>query len=608
MAEDDSAPSVRTLAVRAAVGFAQGLALYGLYHWRKQIDPVAFGALGVTAWLAPIVFLGVFGAASRRTVVAWTAAAVVVTAVLGGYGAFARQGHPPIWNDDDFLVILFTAAALYILHHLIVPADAERRWRASYLRYFDEGWMDAVRLALSGLFVGLLWLLLWLGAVLFTLIGLHFLQELIEKDWFAYPATTTFFALAIHLTDVRVGLVRGARTLLLTLLSWLLTVMTVITVGFLAALPFTGLVALRAAGSSSGVMLAVCAALIILLNATYQEGEHDGQPPMALKWLARVAALALVPLVAVAVYGLALRIGQHGLTPKRIYFAACLVAAACYAVGYARAAVGRGRWMGPLEATNWLTAQVIVVLLLALFSPIVDPARISVGDQVARLNSGAVAPAKFDFSFLRFNSGRWGRAALAQLAAMKGAGRPDEIAARAHKAQLAKSPWEEPELVTADDRTKRLKLIAGSAFPAGFIDQAWSTQDPANGCQPSDPCPVLVADIDGEPGPEAIVFRPYNAAVYGQRNGHWSLVGFLGGPFCRDDLEAIKKGDVRPTPATPHNDVAIGGRRFALELAKSCPSPNGGAEPVDDEVTDVSLIQPVPEPPPPKPAAAGAKK
>ena len=468
--------------------------------------------------------------------------------------------------------------------------------------------MDAVRLALSALFVGVLWLLLWLGASLFKLIGLTFLQELIQKDWFAYPATTTFFALAIHLTDVRVTLVRGARTLLLTLLSWLLTVMTVISVGFLIALPFTGIGAVRAAGSSSGTMLAVCAALIILLNATYQEGERDGQPPAALKWFARIAALALVPLVGVAIAGLALRIGQHGVTPRRIYFAACLTVAACYAAGYARAAIAKGRWMAPLETANWLTAQVIVVLLLALFSPLVDPVRISVSSQVGRLESGAVVPAKFDFAFLRFHAGRWGRGELKRLAARTGGGKTAEIAAMAKRALAAKTPWEPAVVIGAEERARRLRPLPGSARPAGFVDQGGSgSQDPANGCQSAQPCPVLVADVDGEPGAEVIVIRTYNATAYGQSGGRWRMVGTLGGPFCAGELEAIRKGDVRATPAPPHDDIIIGGRRFELQRPFRICGRDGVLASEDDDVTDVSLIQPVPAPPPPKPAAPTKK-
>ena len=80
-----------------------------------------------------------------------------------------------------------------------------------------------------------------LGAALFELIKVHFLTELIKKPWFAIPATVMACTSAIHVTDVRAGIVRGARTLKLTLLSWLLPLMVLITGAFLAALLFTGL-------------------------------------------------------------------------------------------------------------------------------------------------------------------------------------------------------------------------------------------------------------------------------------------------------------------------------------------------------------------------------
>ncbi|HEV3018588.1 MAG TPA: hypothetical protein VGY49_06185 [Burkholderiaceae bacterium] len=51
-----------------------------------------------------------------------------------------------------------------------------------------------------------------------------------------------------------------------------------------------------------------------------------------------------------------------------------------------------------------------------LFSPIADPARLMVADQMARLRSGAVGPDKFDFGALKFDGARWGAPALAQLA------------------------------------------------------------------------------------------------------------------------------------------------------------------------------------------------
>ena len=83
------------------------------------------------------------------------------------------------------------------------------------------------RRLLSALFVGVFWGVLWLGAALFNLIGIDAIEKLIEHRWFWIPATTLSLSVAIHLTDVRAGLVRGTRTLVLVLLSWLLPLMTI---------------------------------------------------------------------------------------------------------------------------------------------------------------------------------------------------------------------------------------------------------------------------------------------------------------------------------------------------------------------------------------------
>jgi hypothetical protein len=60
-------------------------------------------------------------------------------------------------------------------------------------------------------------------------------------------------------------------------------------------------------------------------------------------------------------------------------------------------------------------AFVVIGVLLLVFSPMLDPARVSVASQVARLESGKVKADRFDFAFLRFDGERYGRAALDRL-------------------------------------------------------------------------------------------------------------------------------------------------------------------------------------------------
>src|SRR5262249_25527016 len=163
----------------------------------------------------------------------------------------------------------------FIAHALILGANADRRLVAKYSTHFDIAWKMAVQLALGGAFVGAFWALLWLGAGLFALIKLEFFRKLIEHPWFAIPITALVAASALHLTDIRPVLVRGVRTLALTLLSWLLPVISLIVTGFLVSLPFTGLAPLWSFGHASALLLVAAAALIVLINAAYQDGDAE---------------------------------------------------------------------------------------------------------------------------------------------------------------------------------------------------------------------------------------------------------------------------------------------------------------------------------------------
>ncbi|MDP2117852.1 MAG: DUF4153 domain-containing protein, partial [Brevundimonas sp.] len=420
------APSPVLGPIRLGIGLLQGLGLFWLHRASDGVatwpatQPLLFGPLLLVVGFLPVMLLAAVGRLRLTTLVIWTVVAGVALALLGLHD-IARQsaetlGHPPFLSPP---VILSAAAALFIAHHLVAPADMERRRIAGYPAYFDTATKSLVQLALSIGFTGAFWALLHLGAALFRIIGLDFLEDLLRKDWFFIPVSFVVFAVAVHLTDVRDGLIRGVRTVGLMLLSWLLLVMTVIVAGFVAALPFTGLQGLWETGAATALVLSAVAALVVLINAAYQDGRPDNRPPAVLRVAARVAAVLIAPLVVIAFWGLALRIGQYGLTPDRIIAGACALVGAAFALGYGWAALSpfwrRSDWMRPLERTTIGAAVLALVLILALFSPLLDPARLSVMDQVARLERGAVTPDKFDYSFLRFESGKAGQAALERL-------------------------------------------------------------------------------------------------------------------------------------------------------------------------------------------------
>lgn len=549
---------------RISIGLAQGIVLYLLWRsvgtgygetavraWPATI-PTLFAPLLLVSAFLPVVLLAGVGRLRLPTLAIWTLVAGASLALLAWHDV-ARQSLGDL-NSPPFLsfpMFAFTAAALFIAHHLVVPADQARRRFAPFPTYFDTAWKAGVQLALSIGFTGAFWILLQLGAALFNIIGLKFLQDLLGEEWFAIPVTTLAFAIAVQLTDVRDALIRGVRSVVLMLLSWLLLVITVLVAGFLAALPFTGLDGLWDTGSATALVLSAAAALIILINTAYQDGLADNLPPLVLRIAVRVAGVLLTPLMAIAVWGLALRIGQHGLTPDRIIATACTVVGIAYAAGYGFAALQpfwrRGDWMRPLEPTNVATAILSVGVILALFSPLADPARLSVADQTARLARGAVAPDKFDFHFLRFESGRAGEAALARLAASSNA----DIATRAKTAQAADYS-QDVEASGAPDVTPVIEAWpTTTTLPAEFTAAVPADDDRANCSKPGE-CVATLLDMDGDGSPEILMARRTDALLYSRTgDGPWTKRTRYSQSFCSgetviDPRVALKAGALAP--------------------------------------------------------------
>jgi len=97
----------------------------------------------------------------------------------------------------------------------------------------------------------------------------------------------------MHITDVRPSIVRGIRSLLLVLLSWLLPVAVLLVGGFLARLCVSGLTALWETGHATALLLTASAVLIILINATFQSGALFKKLNFILRGSLRIASFLL---------------------------------------------------------------------------------------------------------------------------------------------------------------------------------------------------------------------------------------------------------------------------------------------------------------------------
>lgn len=574
-------------AARLVTGFAQAVLLALLFYAAEAglwpaTSGLVFAPLATLAVLVPVLLVMGLGHLRPATLAIWVGGAALLLAGLVLYDSYrdpdpslarlhvdvAEDGYP-LLPSPLFLGIailsLFTAQAL------ITAGDAERKLVARYPTYFDTAWKHAVQLGLSGLFVGAVWALLALGAWLFGLIGID-LWRIIRHEWFSFPATMLAAAAALHLTDWQTGMVRAVRSLLLLLFSWLLPLIVLIVAGFLLSLPFTGLAQLWKTGFAAALLLTAAGALVVLINAAYQDGRAPG--PRLLGYAARLAALLLLPLIALAAYAVALRVGQYGWTGERIFAAAALVIAAGYGMGYAAAVPRRGALRG-IERANIVMSVATLGVLLLLVSPLADPARLAVADQLARLAEGRVPAEKFDFNFLRFHSKRFGRDALARLAET-GEGKDAALIRRnAEGTQKLKYSWEHYREESPLPRGVAAAIAvypAGRTLPPSFVQQDW----PAAFQATFQPIPDCLTDRDAEGceayfvaledgAAEAIILADEidNTVFQQQGDGSWRFVGTLGSGLGCGLREALRTGRFKTVPSA-WQDIQVGDRRFPL--------------------------------------------
>ena len=587
----DAVVTRRAMYGRLAVGLLQGLLLYGLYRsatgaaWPSR-DPYLFVPLLLIGVMLPLLFISALGHLDARRTALWIAAAAAIMAVLalhdvwrGGVRAevfpFAAQGHAQMPSG---LLFFFGAGFFYIAHALVLAAAIDGRRIARYATYFELAWTLMIQLQFSAMFVGVLWLVLSMGSALFMLVRLDFLKHLIEQSWFVVPVTCFAFSCAMHITDVRPAIVRGIRTLVLVLMSWLLPVTALIVAGFLCTLPFTGLEALWQTRHATSVLLGADVVLVVLINAAFQNGAAAAGVAPVVRLCARAAALLLLPLTAIAIYALALRVGDYGWTSERVIAAACLLVASCYAAGYAWAAASRsGGWLAPVAQVNVATAMVTLAVLLALFTPLADPARLAVDDQVARLESGKISAAKFDFTYLKFEGARYGRAALERL--QTSAQGPDAERIRKSAAlALKQNSRQQNEMASAADIDVAANLTVwpvGTPLPPSLLRQEWrggerAFQLPSCLTQRGRSCDAFVIDFNLDTEPEVLVMQPGEVPVVLGHSGlgaegKWSVIGTLpyGVTSCAPLLAQLKAGQFHLI-APRAQDLQVAGQRIPV--------------------------------------------
>lgn len=491
------------------------------------------------------------------------------------WGSWFPQGLFPT------LILLFIAVHWWVHWRRANPSHH------AYRDLFDTTWRNAILCGLGVGLTGLFWGVLFAGAQLFKLIGIDALQDLIEQSWFAIPASTTVFACVVTLGLQREEMIISLRKLLLGLLKWFLPLVLLIATVWAVCLPFTGVDTLFKSASAAWTMLVTVALSVLFANAAFQDGAQQRPYPrvfgVALSWM----WLALIPVAAIAIWALSLRVGQYQWTAERAWGFLVALIALGYAIGYSVSLWPLRRdtdadWMPSIAATNRIMAVLMVLGIVVLASPLGDAFRLQASSQMKRTMAlKSPPPGKglpLDLGFVS-GTGRWGERAAVRLQSETAA---DPDIDRSIKSLLP------AQLATIRERRKApVKMTKGvpplvSVNPSAQQTQLWAwlqqqikvtkdEQRKVQACWSAQPCRVYWLDLNADGAAEALLFEgelQTMPAVYTWQNDDAKYLGTLSVPMGAGGssvplLPLLEAGKVELVP-DPWKKVKAGGLEFEL--------------------------------------------
>jgi hypothetical protein len=595
-------PAERTILLYGVLGALGALALHAaLKHhvWPWRSTYATMFAIQF-AWLVPLAGALLAGMPSARRWLAALLAFGVVLPALHAYSLTTLLGPLPVDGDSTGLravATLVTASSAFLLLPLVQALDPTApHW--NYPAVFRAAWRNTVTLALAGGLALAVSLLFWATGQMFRMIGIIMVDDLVQSIWFTLTVMPLVLALCLAAVRRRPQLADTLQRSWLTLTAWLLPLVALIGIAFVLALAARLTLDLQAGALSAGALIAFSALWIKLINSAWQDSPDA--PPFGprLRAVLRVAAIGLLPLALVALYGLAVRVQQYGWTTPRvwgIYLAALLVV---YAAGYALAAWAPRRFHAILGATNIAAALCALAMLAAVQTPLLSPDRLTVDSQIQRLVDGRVPPGDFRYLSMARDHGDYGRHALQRLADGAAQAQSPEIAIAAELALKGNYyDWGDPRR-TGSRIAKSPAMPTFNVYPAGSaVPEGWwaaatlSAPFQTSNCISADQaaskdaaaahrrCWLIHADVTGAGANDLVLYVPprtfteadgYEEFItYTQDpDGTWRRVGAQSQRWTEDrqpnDIgNALAQGQVSTQPRTDR-DLIVGGRRLPL--------------------------------------------
>ncbi len=319
-----------------------------------------------------------------------------------------------IWNDYHNIRRLSPLLFFALIQITVICTAFIQSWKTEkpHLKYsdlFENAWNNHFFLLFSALLMGGFLAVLALGTALFKSIGID-LENFIWSKEVTPVIIATLIGAGIGISREYGSLIFKIRSVFFAIFRVMAYLSAGIVILFTLSLPFS-LDSLFQNKNTSFILLSVVAISILLLNTLIDTSNNTGNEKLP-PWRNRIfsAQIILLPFLSLlSVYAISIRLFQYGAMPKRIIALTIALLLTCYGLAYLYQLIKRkGNWTNGLVTINPPLAMLWVAALIALASPLLDPVRLSVNNQVTRLQNNIVNPDKFDFYALKLRLGKRG--------------------------------------------------------------------------------------------------------------------------------------------------------------------------------------------------------
>lgn len=497
-------------------------ALAGLCGWLLT-DVLAEELGGTRLHLFLTVLAGVFFAdalamAGQMRARAALAGAALVALPVAGLALWASLRFETV---DEALRSPHQMLALLLLAALPVPFLIARGLGAGWRDYpalFLAAWNIVVRYAAAWLFAGVVWAVVYVSDTLLSLVGIEVIDWLItEVDLVPWALTGAALGLGLAVVAELADLV--SPYLVLRLLRLLLPPLLLVMVVFALALPVRGLSDLFGSYSAAGTLMAITLGGVSLISIVVDQSEAEAARGPLMRNAARAMCLLLPVLAGLAIWAVVLRIGQHGLTPERVAGAVAALVVMGYALLYAMSVLSGAAWMARIRQANIAMALAVMALAALWQTPLLNAEALSARSQLARFQDGRITVVQLPLQEMRWDWGRPGARALAELGTVTG--HADQAALEARLAEtLAATDRHYLRAVPtggaalAELRASLTVLPAGRDLPDWVLEGVpqWEADSWQEACARPDAagrpgCVLVVGDLlTSAPGEEALLF------------------------------------------------------------------------------------------------------